>query len=147
MLKVLIQSSALFSAILSAKGGSRAILDLGKQGRIQLYTSQDIIDEVKENLHQDYPEYFNQIDMFVKNYNLEIYSKLSDKEALRFKTGYIDDPDDVHVVAVADKLDIDYLISLDKKHFLQNTQLAKKLDIRIVSPGEFLEESGYCNYV
>ena len=140
MFKVLIQSSVLFSAALSLKGGSRQVLNLAKQGKIYAFTSQDIIDEVKEHLKQDYPKHANQLDEFIKNYNLEIYPPLTEKEVLPFKIGYVQDKDDVHVVAVAAKLDVDYLISLDKKHFLQNTKLAHKLGIRIVSPGEFLQE-------
>ncbi len=140
MFKVLIQSSVLFSASLSAKGGSRQILNLAKQGKIYAFTSYDIIDEVREHLKQDYPEHLEQLNDFIKNYKLEIHPPLSVKDVLPFKKGYVQDKDDVHVVAVAAKLDIEYLISLDKKHFLQNTKLAKKLNIRIVSPGEFLQE-------
>lgn len=140
MIKALIQSSALFSAVFSDKGGSRTILDLSKNGQIRLFTSQDIIDEVKENLQEDYPANIDQLYVFLQDYNLKIFPKLSNEEVIPFKTGYINDPDDVHVVAVADKLGIDYLISLDKKHFLQNTKLAKKLNICIVSPSDFLKK-------
>lgn len=140
MIKVLVQSSVLFSAVLSKTGGSRQILNLAQQNRIYAFTSQDIIDEVKEHLQEDYPEYLNQFENFIKNYNLVIHPPLSQEDVLLFKEGYIQDKGDAHVVAVAAKLEIDYLISLDKKHFLQNTKLAKKLNIRIVSPGEFLQE-------
>ena len=140
MIKVLVQSSVLFSAALSPAGGSRQILNLAQQKRIYTFNSQDIIDEVKEHLQEDYPEYLNQFEDFIQNYNLAIHPPLSQEDVLLFKEGYIQDKGDAHVVAVAAKLEIDFLISLDKKHFLQNIKLAKKLNIRIVSPGEFLQE-------
>ena len=140
MIKVLVQSSVLFAATLSVTGGSREILKLGKEKVLKVYTSQDIIDEVREHIEGKYPEFTGALERILDSYNLRILRSFSDRALAQFKDGYVSDPDDIHVIAAAKKVKVDYLITLDKKHFLNNAQLPQKVGISIVSPGVFLQE-------
>ena len=47
-------------------------------------------------------------------------------------------PKDVHVLASATKGKADYLITLDRKHFLAPSVRRAKLPFAILTPGEFL---------
>ena len=47
-------------------------------------------------------------------------------------------PKDAHVIAAADSLEVDYLVTLDKKHFFTDALTRTNLSFQIVLPGDLL---------
>lgn len=117
MLKVFIDSSVLIAALLSNSGGSAVILRQGRDKKITMIISDNVVGEVVEKLAK------------IKK----------SKEELREYLDLVSDPKDAHILAGAKLSHCDILVTLDKKHLL-NLEIKNKFKpLKIVSPKEFLE--------
>jgi predicted nucleic acid-binding protein len=47
-------------------------------------------------------------------------------------------PKDAPILAAAMSLEVDYLVTLNRKHFLDDPEVARKSGLRIGTPGDFL---------
>lgn len=135
--RIVPQSSVLFAATLSQKGGSAKIIQGCKQGLWVAYISTDIIDEVSENLHEKYPDYVENFFHLLDTTHFIIIKKISDAKIEHYKN-VIADIDDAHILALVSYVKANYLITLDEKHFIRNKQVAKKTKFTIVTPKTFL---------
>lgn len=130
--KVVIDTNVLISSLLKPKSKARDIYRLILRGKIKLYVSLDILNELKKVL--EYPKFKIerlQKEAFLKNLlraAIFIYPK---QKIDTIK----EDPLDNRFLGCAVEAKVDYLISGDKKHLLS---LKKFQGIRILNPDEFL---------
>lgn len=113
MKSVFLDSSVLFSAVNSPTGGSSKIFTLKD---IKITTSKLVLTEVERNvrkkLHTFHLERF-----FILVKNLEIINQSPDLNLIE-KAKQIIVSKDAVILAEAKKAKTDYLITLDRKHFL-----------------------------
>lgn len=137
MTKVFLDASVIIAAIISQTGGSAKILSLVKSGNIIGITSQSVIDEIEEHLDK----------IGKSKIELANYLNLS-KILIRERVKIIEiqpflkkiDEEDAHLIAGAKLTKADFLVSLDKKHLLNEEIKNKFFSLEIVSPKEFLEK-------
>ncbi len=137
-MRVFFDSSVIISAIISATGGSRKLIELTKEGKLTGIISQGILEEVlskKNKINSTEKEIIN----FVKNNDLLVREKITESEAIKYED-FLTDPKDTHVIAGAKLTKCKYLVTLDKKHLLQPNVRKKFKPLQIVSPKEFLEK-------
>lgn len=136
---VLIDASVLIAATLKETGASRVIFDLAGKNFIEIILTDLIFKEAHRNLKAKYGS-AELLTLFqlLKDFKEQIkphaeesdYSKLVD----------LIEPKDFHILVAAQKHQVDYLITLDKKHFFTNKLHNAKLSFQILLPGDFLSE-------
>ena len=72
MIRIFMDSSALFAAILSSTGGARELIRLAIRDEITLVISEDVITETNRNIGRKAPELMNNLKMFQKIISFEI---------------------------------------------------------------------------
>lgn len=136
--KVFLDSNVLLSGLFSDKGAPRIILDLltlnlpmlaGATGRYNLI-------EVERNLKKKMPEAIPLYQKYLPRLRLEIVEMPSQATVISM-AGAIAEKD-VPVLASAIACGAEYLITGDKKDFAK-LRNAKKYNLKIVSPSEFVE--------
>lgn len=108
-----LDSSVLFSAVNSSIGGSAKLFTLKN---IQIVTSKTILTEVEKNIRNKLTS-FHLNRFFTLVSKLDILSQIPDKELIKKAQKVIVEKDAV-ILSEAKKADCDYLVTLDKKHFL-----------------------------
>ena len=136
-ISVFLDTSALFAGIWSAKGGSRMILKLGEAGAIRLLVSPQVLDEIESALRRKAPDMLGLLALLLDRSGIEVVSSpmskvVQDSQAL---TGHLGD---AQVLAAAWVARADYLVTLDRKHFLDNQALKAAVPFPVGTPGDFL---------
>ena len=137
MTNVFVDSSVLFSACYSSTGASREIIRQGILGKIKLVISRHIIEEVERNLEIDAPDVMPIFEEFLSTVSFKVVHPT--KNEVKKASEYVD-LKDAPILAAARKAKVDYLVSLDTKHLVK-PEVAKRADLNIVLPGEFLKRT------
>ena len=136
MIKVVLDTNVIVSAYLVPTGKPAEILSLARKGKLHIFLSQEIINEIKRTLlspklrkiHKDTLE---QTSLFVR-----AFSKIATVMPGTISVDVIkDDPDDNKILACALEGKVDYIVSGD--HHL--TDLKSFHGISIVNPDMFLQ--------
>jgi predicted nucleic acid-binding protein len=135
--RVFLDTSALFAAIWSADGGARAILELAEARAIHLLVSPQVLAEIEEAVRRKLPGMLGTLALLLDHTGVTVLPVPSEQvvAAHMALTGHAGD---AHVVAAARCGQVDYFVSLDRKHFLDNTALRAALPFPIGTPGDFL---------
>jgi putative PIN family toxin of toxin-antitoxin system len=137
IMKVYIDASVMIAALLSPTGGSAKIFNLIRSKKIVGITSQTVVDEVLEH-KEKISASLAEIHDFIVKHNLLVRKRLTRKE-IELYSGKID-RDDAHLIAGAKLTKCSALVSLDKKHVLQEKVKQAFLPLKILNPKEFLQE-------
>ena len=136
MIKVVLDTNVVVSAYLVPTGKPAEILSLARKGKIHIFLSREILDEIQQTLlspklrkiHKNTPE---QISLFIR-----AFSKAATVTPGIKPVDFIeDDPDDNKILTCALEGRVDYIVSGD--HHL--TDLQSFQGISIVNPQMFLQ--------
>ena len=136
MIKVVLDTNVVVSAYLVPAGKPAEILSLARNGKLHIFLSREIVDEIKQTLlspklkkiHRNTP---NQIGLFIR-----AFSKVATVTPGEKSVDFIkDDPDDNKILTCALEGRVDYIVSGD--HHL--TDLKSFQGISIVNPHTFLQ--------
>lgn len=136
-LRVLLDTSVVIAGILSPEGGAGAILEACRLGLIELHLTPGIISEATEKFLGKFPELAQLFEKTLKELNPKVIADPPPK-TIRQAAKIIADPDDAPILAAAQNTPVDYLITLDIKHFLTE-KVKDAATFSIVTPGKFLE--------
>ncbi|MDI6744771.1 MAG: PIN domain-containing protein [Thermodesulfovibrionales bacterium] len=134
--KVFLDASALITGIASAKGAARAVLQLAETGLIEVFVSRQIIVEADRNIEDKLPELLNEYRKFIELLAPVLIDDPHWKEIKRFLT--VINPDDAPILAAAVDAGVDFLVTWDRKHFIDKN-IRVHSNLKIVTPGEFLK--------
>jgi len=131
--KVVIDTNILISSLLKSKSKARDIYRLVLRGKMKLYISEDLLNELKRVL--EYPKF--KIEKLRKEAFLINLTRVAVLVYPKQKIGVIKkDPPDNRFLECAVEAKVDYLISGDKKHLLP---LKNFQGIKILNSDEFLK--------
>ncbi|KKQ36741.1 MAG: hypothetical protein US54_C0056G0004 [Candidatus Roizmanbacteria bacterium GW2011_GWA2_37_7] len=136
-MSVYFDASIIIAGLLSPDGGSTLLLKLVKKQIIVGITSQTVIDEIldkKEKILRSK----TYIEGFILINNLIVRKRLLRSEIKNCPT--VVDQNDAHVVVGAQKTHCTHLVTLDKKHLLRADVKYAFKPLKILTPGEMLEE-------
>lgn len=136
-ISVFLDTSALFAGIWSAKGGSRMILKLGEAGVIRLLVSPQVLDEIESALRRKAPDMLGLLTLLLDRSGVEVVSPPI-PEVVQDSQSLIGHLGDAQVLAAAWAARSDYLVTLDRKHFLNNQALRATVPFPVGTPGDFL---------
>jgi predicted nucleic acid-binding protein len=134
---VFLDTSALFAGIWSAEGGARMILQLAEVEAIRLLVSSQVLDEIERALRRKAPETLGLLALLLDRSGVEVMPPPTPK-AVQDSQTLTDHPGDVQILAAAWAARVDYFVTLDRKHFLDNQALRDAVPFPIGTPGDFL---------
>lgn len=129
-------TSVLFSALLSRTGASAEILRFARDKKIQLLASEYVVDETRRVLKLKAPH----LSMIFEQILVEVITVLPDPKEKEIKKAgkIISDQDDAPILASAMKVKVDYLVTLDRKDFIADPEVAAKSKLKIITPGALI---------
>jgi predicted nucleic acid-binding protein len=137
-----LDSSALVVAIvsgeiISAQGAARALLLLAEVGEIAIVVSEQVIAETERAVARKAPQALPDLRQTLRQTGLRIVRDPS-PEQVAAGQHYIAHPPDVPILLAAMDAGVDYLVTLNRKHFLDDPQVAARSGLRIGTPGDAL---------
>ena len=135
-IKVFIDTNVLIAGVHSVSGASATILDLCEAQVLQMVVSRQVLIEADRNFAEKFPQLVGRFRQFMHR----LAPLMVEDPALESveKAAAIIDRKDAPILAAAQNANVDFLITLDKKHFL-NPKIRQKVMLKVVSPIEFLQ--------
>lgn len=142
MKKVFLDANIFFAAAGSPKGGSGFILEIAKKGKLEIVTVGQALLEAERNILKK---------LGVRYLNRHYQNLLEAKPKIQ-PIGFITVEEiaklkkllsikDIPILFGAIVSNANFLITLDRKHFLGNEKLKKlEFPFKIINPGDFLRE-------
>lgn len=137
-LKVLLDTSVIISGLNSKTGASTGILTLSKQKTITIFITPYILEEAASVIRRKFPKllpYFKQL------VGADVFDLIPNPPAAIVKRAakIISDLKDAAILSTAIEEKVDFLITLDRKHFIDDPTVARKSDLKIVLPKDFIK--------
>lgn len=134
---IFLDSSALIAGIVSGQGAARALLLLGENGKITLTVSEQVIAEVERNLARKAPEALPLAREMILSANIRILHGPTAEEVQKH-LDWISHAADVPILLAARRANVDFLVTLNTRHFLDDPQVSRRSGLRIGTPGDGL---------
>ena len=139
MIRIFLDANVYFAGCASSTGASALILQLALKGRIGVTASRLVLREAERNLRRKRPPKDLQVfHRFLKQAKLRLIP--TPPESARAKYEGVIHPKDAPVLAAAVASKAEYLITLDRRHFLTKTVRDQVREPAILTPGDFLRE-------
>lgn len=135
--RLFFDSSALFSGIVSAAGAARVLLMLGEMKQIHLIVSEQVIAETERAVARKAPRAVADLRRAILASNVEIVPIPSERE-VRKNIGLMKHSADVPILLAAMKEKVDYLVTLNTRHFQTDAEVARRSGLKIGTPGDAL---------
>ncbi len=132
-----LDSSALVAGIASPTGAARALLLLGEAKKIQLTISEQVVAETERAVARKIPAALSLVRQAILDSGVRIYPDPTLSEVQPY-LNWMNDPTDVPILVAAMTAKVDYLVTLNRKHFLEDAGLVRKSGLRIGAPGDAL---------
>ena len=133
--RVFLDTNVLIAGLASRTGASAAILDLGEAEELRIILSRQVLVEADRTMLAKFPDLMERYRAFIKN--LAPLLAEDPPSALVQEAAQCIHPNDAPILAAAKQEHIEYLVTLNTRHFM-NPQARAFLPIPIVTPAEFL---------
>jgi len=133
--RIFLDTNVLIAGLLSRTGASAVILALAESEEIIPVISRQVLVEADRTFLAKFPQLIDRYRTFITNLAPLLVDDPS-VAAVR-RAAQVIDLDDAPILAAAQQAQVDYLITLNTKHFLTPKARAF-LPASIVTPGEFL---------
>jgi predicted nucleic acid-binding protein len=136
--RLFLDSSALIAGVISPVGGARALLVLAETGVISIIVSEQVIAESERAIAKKAPR---TLDNYRKAVKISVDQILRDPNISEIKKhqGVIKHRVDVPILVAAMNGEVDFLVTLNRKHFIDDPGVARKSGLKIGTPGDALE--------
>jgi predicted nucleic acid-binding protein len=136
-IKVFLDSSALIAGVISSSGAARVLLVMSETGQIEIFISEHVITESERSLARKVPHALPEFRQSIRDTQPRILRNPTQQE-IRNHLYLIGDPGDVPILLAAMKAKVDYLVTHNRKHFLDDPTVAEKTGLKIGTPGDVL---------
>ena len=137
MIKAFLDASVLFAASYSSTRASRELIRLAFQGKAQLAISEDVVEEAERNLAAKRPDALVVLHQMLDSVPFQTANPTP--EDVQRAASYTV-PKDAPIVAAAKHAQVDYLVTLDRRHLVDVAEVAKRSGLKIVLPEEALRQ-------
>jgi predicted nucleic acid-binding protein len=134
---IFLDTGALFSGIWSATGGARMLLKLGEAQAVKLSVSSHVLSEIESVLRQKSPQSLGTLALLLDRSRIAVVSSASEEHSVICQSVVNYTPDAI-VMAAAWTAGVDFFVTLDRKHFLNNQQLHDIVPFVVGTPGSCL---------
>ena len=136
-IKVFLDSSTVIAGVISSSGAARVLLVMSENGQIESFISEQVIAESERSIARKVPRALPELRQTLKDANLKVVHNPTHEE-IKENLYLIDDPDDVPILLAAMKANADYLVTHNRRHFLDDPKVAERAGIQIGTPGDIL---------
>lgn len=136
-INLFLDSSALFAGIISAKGAARVLLLLAESGHITINISEQVVTETERAVARKVPQGLTNLRQAILASKARIVRDPSPGE-VNANLQLISHPTDVPILLAAMQAKVDYLVTLNRKHFIDDADVAQQAGLRIGTPGDAL---------
>ncbi|MCL7453818.1 MAG: PIN domain-containing protein [Anaerolineae bacterium] len=130
-------SSALFAGIASSSGASRALLLLAELGLVSITVSEQVVAETERAVARKMARALPDLREAIRATNLHIVQDPAAAEVAAHAE-LISHQADVPILIAAMQVKTDYLVTLNRRHFLDDPAVARRSGLRIGTPGDAL---------
>jgi predicted nucleic acid-binding protein len=130
-------SSALFAGIVSASGASRALLLLAEAEQIAVTVSEQVVAETERAVARKIPRALPEFREAIRATGLRIIHAPTPDEIEAY-ADIISHQADAPIVVAAMRVKTDYLVTLNRRHFIDDPAVADRSKLRIGTPGDAL---------
>jgi putative PIN family toxin of toxin-antitoxin system len=130
-------SSALMAGIISSQGAARSLLLLSEDEKITIHVSEQVVTEVERNIARKVPKALPFVREMILDSKLRIQRDPSPTEVIQH-LDWISHAADVPILVSAINAKVDYLVTLDSHHFIDDKQVAIRSGLRIGTPSDAL---------
>jgi predicted nucleic acid-binding protein len=130
-MRVFVDASVLFSAVISLTGASRELLRYAVTGDVKLVVSPYVLAEVEANLAQKAPLNAHRFEQIKTMVSFELVQP--DPKAVQAAAEYTVQKD-APVVAAAMVGECAYLTTFDRKHLIDPPEVAARSGLKVVTP-------------
>lgn len=134
---IFLDSSALFAGIASPMGAARVLLQLAETGKIDLTISHQVVVETERAVAKKIPRAISDLRQALLMSKLQIVADPSLEEVARL-ADWMKHRADVPILIAAMQARADFLVTLNRKHFLEDETLGERAGLRIGTPGDGL---------
>ena len=113
------------------------VLKLGEAGVVRLLVSPQVLAELEGALRRKAPQAMGALTLILDRSGVEM-TEPPPREAVRDALSLIDHLGDARILAAGIVAGVDYLITFDKEHFLENPAVKGAIPFPIGTPGDFL---------
>jgi len=135
--RLFLDTSALFSGIWSTEGGARMLLRLGEAEVVQLLISPQVLQEIEEVVRRKAAPYLPALAVLIDRSHAGVVAA-APPTLLERCQGLVAHPGDAQILADAWHSQADFLVTLDRAHFLGAPGLAGQLPFPLGTPGDCL---------
>jgi len=132
-----LDSSALFAGVFSPTGAARALLVLGEVGRISITISEQVIAETERALARKAPKALPYYREALRHIGLRIVRDPSTEDVAPH-LGIIRHEVDVPILVAAMNAGVDYLVTFNRRHFIDDPSVSSRSGLQIGTPGDAL---------
>ena len=132
-----LDSSALMSGMISATGAARALLLLSEDGKLNLIVSEQVIAEIERNLARKAPKVLPYARDMIRQARIRILPDPS-PQAIEPCRDWIAHAADLPILVAAAEARVDFLVTLNRRHFTDDAGVAQKSGLHIGTPGDAL---------
>jgi predicted nucleic acid-binding protein len=141
--RLFLDTSALFAGIWSAQGGARMLLKLGEAGVVQLLVSAQVLEELETVIRRKAEGLLPTLALLLDRSQINVASTAP----LELQTScreLLPHPGDARILTDAGVLtdawhsQVDFLVTLDRAHFLDDPNLAQEVPCPLDTPGDCL---------
>ena len=136
-INLFLDSSALFAGIVSATGAARVLLLLAETDHIIVTISEQVVAETERAIARKVPRALNDLRQAILASTARIVRDPSAEDVMAH-LNLISHPADVPIVLAAMRAKVDYLVTLNRKHFMDDPDVAQQTGLRIGTPEEAL---------
>jgi predicted nucleic acid-binding protein len=132
-----LDSSALFAGIISSTGAARALLLLAESDQITITLSEQVVAETERAIARKVPQALADLRAAILASKAQIVHDPTPAE-VRDNLRLISHPADVPILLAAMQARVDYLVTHNRLHFIDDPDVAVKANLRIGTPGDAL---------
>jgi predicted nucleic acid-binding protein len=130
-------ASTLFAGVISAVGAARALLQLSEAGTVTITVSEQAIIETERTLARKAPTALPFYRETLRASRIRIVKDPSAAEVAAARDMIAHEPD-VPILVAAIKIKTGYLVILNRRHFIEDPDVARRSGLRIGTPGDAL---------
>ena len=135
--RLFLDTNALFAGIWSAEGGGRMLLRLGEAGAVKLLVSAQVLREIEEVIRRKATQHLPTLALLLDRSQTEVVTPAR-VDIMEFCQTLVPHPGDARILSDAWLSSADYLVTLDRAHFLNAPGLAGQVPFVMGTPGDCL---------
>jgi predicted nucleic acid-binding protein len=137
ILKVFMDTSVVFSAVLSPGGGARKLFQLGEAGVVRLFVGKTVLKECDEIVRRKSPSSLPTLARLL-SVGLVETSPAAAPEMIEIARSVVCYEPDAYVLAEAIAAEVDWFVTHDKIHFLKDPDVSS-FNFRVGTPGDLIQ--------